>query len=147
MFGLVLRDTLLKGGGNQMMRKGRYGVVNQKEYRLFFYNHQYYLMSTDYLELANGFTPWKGKKDVFIKEITLEELEGAYEVFPYVMLNSHRFSVEGIESQTGFVALVTSNPFVKKKMNAQRYGFDEYIVKVPFHQVAIKEDQLPILGF
>lgn len=130
-----------------MLRKGRYAVVDRREYGLFSCNRQYYLRSTNSLELENGFAPWGRKKGVFIKKTKIEELEDAYEIFPYVMLNSHRFSVEGIDIQAKTIALVTSNPFVQKKMNAKPYGLDEYVITLPIGKVCIREERISILGF
>lgn len=130
-----------------MLRKGRYAVVNRKEYSLFSYNGQLYLKSTNCLELANGFTPWREKKGVFIKKVRMEELEDAYEVFSFVMLNSHRFAVDGIDVQTKEIFLVTSNPFVQQKMNVKPYGPDEYVMTLPLSQVCLQEERISILGF
>lgn len=130
-----------------MVRKGRFVVVDRKEYRIFSCNQQYYLRTNDAEELENGFVPWYGKKDEYIKRIYLNELEDAYEVFPYVMLEGHRFSVEGADEETGMVALVTSNPFVQKKIDVQPYGIDEYIIKLPLNSLQIEEEKIAILGF
>ena len=130
-----------------MIRKGRFAVVNQKEYRIFSCNQIYYLKTKCIEELKNGFVPWNGKKDEYIKKICLNELEDAYEVFPYVMLAGHRFAVEGADPQTGVVALITSNPFVQKKVDVKPYGIDEYIIQLPLSALQIEEEKIAILGF
>lgn len=118
-------------GGNEMLRKGRFAVVDGKEYKLFSCYRQYYLRTNNVLECANGFSPSSGKKDEWIKKVRLQTLEDAYEVFPYVMLEGYRFSVEGADEQTGMVALVTCNPFTQKKIAVKPYGIDEYMIKLP----------------
>lgn len=130
-----------------MLRKGRFAVVDKREYRFFSCNQQYYLRTSNILELANGFTPWHGSQKEFIKRVYLEELEDAYEVFPYVMLEGYRFSVEGADAHTKMVALVTSNPFVRKKIAVRPYGMDEYIIELPMDSLVIEEERIAILGF
>lgn len=130
-----------------MIRKGRFAIVNQREYRIFSCNQKHYLKTNRMEELKNGFVPWYGKKDEYIKKISLNELEDAYEVFPYVMLEGHRFSVEGADHRTGMVALVTSNPFVQQKIDVKPYGIDEYIIKLPLNSLQIEEEKIAILGF
>lgn len=130
-----------------MLRKGRFAVVDKKEYKLFSCNQQYYLRTSNILELANGFAPWHGNQKEFIKRVCQEEIEDAYEVFPYVMLEGYRFSVEGADFHTGMVALVTSNPFVQKKIDVKPYGMDEYIIELPISNLMIEEERIAILGF
>lgn len=130
-----------------MLRKGRFAVVGGKEYGLFSCHHQSYLKSTNILDLANGFVSWYGRKGIFVKRVSVSELENAYEVFPYVMLRSHRFVVEEVDCRTGRVLLVTSNPFVQKKVNVKPYGIGEYMIELPIEEVAIEEERIAILGF
>ncbi len=130
-----------------MLRKGRFAVMDGKEYELFSSQRQYYLKSTNILDLANGFAAWPGKKDVFMKKINTKDLEDAYEVFPYVIVSSHRFMVEAVNYQTGMVTLVTSNPFVQGKMNVKPYRVDEYVIECPIVELKIEEERIPILDF
>lgn len=130
-----------------MVRKGRYALSNGKEYVLISYQRQYYLKSTDILDLENGFTALRGKKKEFIKKVSIDELEDAYEIFPYAMLEGYRFSVEGKNHKTGMMLLVTSNPFVQGKVNVRPYRNDEYIIELPFGAVNIEEEKISILGF
>ena len=88
-----------------------------------------------------------GNAHVFIKKVSLKELEDAYEIMPYVMILGYRFAVEGYNESTGTVALVTNNPFVQEKINVRPYGKYEYIIEVPHGEIYIKEDRIPILGF
>lgn len=77
----------------------------------------------------------------------MKELDDAYEIFPYAMVGSYRFSVEGYNEKTGMVALVTNNPFVKDKIEVRSYGQYEYIIEIPREDIQINEDRLAILGF
>ncbi|MDS9472884.1 hypothetical protein [Sporosarcina pasteurii] len=130
-----------------MIRKGRFAITNSKEYELISYRRQYYLKSKDILDLESGFTVFNGFKNEFIKKICLTDLDHAYEVFPYAILKSYRFSIEGINAKTGKVTLVTSNPFVQKKISVKSYRSGEYIVELPLKDIIIKEERIPILGF
>lgn len=134
-------------GGDNMVRKGRFALANGKEYELISYQRQYYLKSRDALDLQNGFTKLRGNRKEFIKKIDVDDLDDAYEVFSYAMLEGYRFSVEGENYKTGMVALVTSNPFVRGKVNVRPNGNDEYIIELPFEKVDIQEERISILGF
>lgn len=130
-----------------MVRKGRFAIVDGKEYRLYSRNRQYYLKSKDILDLANGFTVSPGEKDTYVKKVCVDELEDAYEAFPYVMLEGYRFSVESTMPKTGVVVLVTSNPFVQGKIQVKPYGTDEFMIELPIEDLTIEEDRIAILGF
>lgn len=130
-----------------MLRKGRFAVIDGKEYALLSSKGEYYLKSSNVLDLANGFCILGGYQDRFIKRVSFDKLESAYEVFPNVMLKSHRFMVESVNYQTDMITLVTSNPFVQKKMEARPYRNNTFIVEYPLEEVKIEEEKIPILGF
>jgi len=120
---------------------------NNKEFELVSYQRQYYLQSGDPLELVNGFIKKNGHKDVYIKTVSIEELEDAYEIIPYGMILGYRFAIEGYDEKTGEVTLVTNNPFVKERIDVRPYGKFEYIIEVLLEDIVIEEDRVPILGF
>ena len=130
-----------------MVKRGRFAVSNGKEYELGSHRSQYYLKSKNPYDLQNGFIKIRDSDKVFIKEVSTEELDDAYEIFPYAMVGGYRFSVQGYNEQTDTVALVTNNPFVKKKINVRPNGQHEYIIDVPHDDIEIKEDRISILGF
>lgn len=88
-----------------------------------------------------------GSNHVYIKTISVEELEDAYEVIPYGMIEGYRFAVEGYDEKTGKVALVTNNPFVKERIEVRPYGEFQYIIEILLEDIVIEEDRVPILGF
>lgn len=130
-----------------MLRKGCYAKVNGKEYRLTSYQRQYYLKSKDIADLRLGFIEIQGTEKEYIKKIAKEDLEDAYEIFPYAMLRGYRFAIEGYNKETGLIGLVTSNPFVQSKIDVRAYRKDEYIIELPYKHVLVEEDRIPILGF
>ena len=130
-----------------MVRKGRFALSNGEEYELISYQRQYYLKSEDRFDLQRGFIKLSHDDNIFIKQVSVIDLQDAYEVFPYAMVSSYRFSVEGYNEETGIVGLVTNNPFVQGKIDVRPYGQDEYILEIPHEDVHIKEDRIPILGF
>lgn len=130
-----------------MVRKGRFAIVGGKEYRLYSSNRQYYLKSKNILDLANGFKVVSGVTETYVKKVCLNELDSAYEVYPYVMLKGYRFSVESTVPRTGIVVLVTSNPFVQGKIEVRPYRADEFVIELPIEELTIKEDRIAILGF
>jgi hypothetical protein len=133
-------------GGDGMIRKGRFAVWNGKEYPIVSQRRKYYLQSGNPEDKEVGFVEM-GVSRNFFKEIRIDELEGAYEVFPYAMLSGYRFALESYEKETGMVTLVTNNPFAQKKVAVSPYGKDEYRIEIPIDQVTILEDRVPILGF
>ena len=130
-----------------MIRKGRFALWRNKEFELVSYQRQYYLQSKNPLDLANGFVGRNGDKQVFIKSVSVRELEDAYEIVPYAMIAGYRFAVEGYNEKTGKVALVTNNPFVKEKIDVHAYGKFEYIIEILLDEIRLEEDRVPILGF
>lgn len=84
---------------------------------------------------------------IFIKQVSAQELDDAYEIFPYAVVGGYRFSVEGYNEKTGTATLVTNNPFVKEKINVRPYGKHEYIIEIPHEDIQVMEDRLAILGF
>lgn len=130
-----------------MVRRGRFAQMNGKEYELFSYQRQYYLKSTEAADLELGFTEMQGNVGEFTRKVSVKDLEDAYEIFPYAMLTGYRFAVEDFNQEKGIVRLVTSNPFVKKKIDVKAYRKDEYIIELPYEDIVIEEDRLPILGF
>ncbi|HJF33989.1 MAG TPA: hypothetical protein K8V56_19680 [Sporosarcina psychrophila] len=130
-----------------MIRKGRFALWNKKEFELASYQRQYYLQSADPLDLRNGFVEKNGNKQLYIKTVSVRELEDAYEIIPYAMIAGYRFAVEGYNEKTGKVALVTNNPFVKERIDVRPYGKFEYIIEILLEDVVIEEDRVPILGF
>ena len=130
-----------------MIRKGRFALWKSKEYELISYQRQYYLQSRNQSDLQSGFNEIQGNASVFVKKVSVKELEDAYEILPYVMISGHRFEVEGYNMNTGIVALVTNNPFVQKKIDVQPYGKYEYIIEIPYEDIYIIEDRISILGF
>lgn len=130
-----------------MIRKGRFALWDKREFELASYQRQYYLQSADPLDLRNGFVKKNGSNHVYIKTISVEELEDAYEVIPYGMIEGYRFAVEGYDEKTGKVALVTNNPFVKERIEVRPYGEFQYIIEILLEDIVIEEDRVPILGF
>ncbi|WP_318614750.1 hypothetical protein [Sporosarcina sp. YIM B06819] len=130
-----------------MIRKGRFALWGNKEYELISYQQDYYLRSKNPADMQFGFREIKGNERAFIKLISVEELDDAYEVIPYAMISSYRFALVGCDEKTGKVMLVTVNPFVKEKMDVRPYGKSEYIIEVPLEEITIEEDRVPILGF
>lgn len=130
-----------------MIRKGRFALWENKEFELISYQRDYYLRSDNPDDVQYGFRGMKGNEQAFIKPISIEELEDAYEVIPYVMILGYRFALTRYDEKTGKVILVTVNPFVKEKIAVRPHGKFEYIIEVPLGEVKIEEDRVPILGF
>lgn len=130
-----------------MIRKGRFAVSNGREYELFTYQRQYYLRSENPYDLQFGFIKMINDEKSFIKQVSAKDLDDAYEIFPYAIVGSYRFSVEGYNKKSGTIALVTNNPFVKKKINVRPYGQYEYIIEILYEDIQISEDRFGILGF
>lgn len=129
-----------------MIKKGRFAVWNGKEYPIVSQRRKYYLQSQNPEDKSLGFVEMGVGGNLF-KEISIDELEDAYEVFPYAMLSGYRFALESCETETGMLILVTNNPFAQKKVDVVPYGKDEYRMDLPVDQVSILEDRVPILGF
>lgn len=130
-----------------MIRRGRFAVSNGKEYEIFTYQHQYYLKSKNPYDLEIGFIRMMNNDAIFIKQVSAQELDDAYEIFPYAVVGGYRFSVKGYNEMTGTATLVTNNPFVKEKINVRPYGKHEYIIEIPHEDIQVMEDRLAILGF
>lgn len=130
-----------------MIRRGRFARWNGKEYEISSRNKQIYLATTDSRELQNGFTRMAGSTDSLLRAVEVKELDDAYEIVPYAILDGHRFAIEGIDCHTGMVKLVTNNAFTLKKLKVHPYGSDEYMIELPLQSITVEEDRIPILGF
>ncbi|WP_203247426.1 hypothetical protein [Sporosarcina beigongshangi] len=130
-----------------MIRKGRFALWRNKEFELISYQRSYYLRSENPSDKEWGFRGVKGDECTFIKPVSIEELEDAYEVIPYTMILGYRFAFAGCDVETGKAILVTVNPFVQDKIDVRPYGKFEYIIEVPLEEIKIEEDRVPILGF
>lgn len=130
-----------------MIRKGRFARWNGIEYEISSRNKQIYLETTNPDEQRNGFSFIGSSTTSLLRPVELKELDDAYEIVPYAMLGGHRFAIEGMDSDTGMVKLVTNNGFAVKKLELQPYGSNEYMIELPFHSIVIEEDRIPILGF
>ncbi|HEX5564914.1 MAG TPA: hypothetical protein VFX34_08135 [Sporosarcina sp.] len=128
-----------------MIRKGRFAVWNGKEYPLLSQRRKYYLQSVNPEDKEIGFVEM-GTRGYFFKEISTDDLEDAYEVFPYALLSGYRFALESYEKETRIVTFVTNNPFAQKKVPVSLHG-NEFRIDIPMDQVEILEDRIPILGF
>ena len=105
--------------GDKMIRLWRFAIWLSMEFELVSYQRQYHLQSENSLDLKNGSMEKNGDRHVFIKPISVKELENAYEIILYAMIIGYRFAVEEYNKKTGNVVLVTNNPFVKKKIDVR----------------------------
>jgi hypothetical protein len=147
LYCILITKDMKNMGGVIVLKKGRFALSDSKEYELASYQGQYYLKSNDSNDLKNGFIKMQNDENLLIKNIDIDELEVAYEVFPFAIVKGHRFSVAGYNKSTGMVSLVTNNPFVKDKLPVRPYGKSEYIIDIPYIALEIKDDRIPILGF
>lgn len=128
-----------------MIKKGRFAVWNGKEYPLLSQRRTYYLQSENPDDKEIGFIEMGSNGHLF-KEVSTDELEDAYEMFPYAMLSGYRFALESYDKESGMVTFVTNNPFAQKKVAVSPHG-NEFRIDIPIDQVEILEDRVPILGF
>ncbi|KZE36827.1 hypothetical protein AV656_13670 [Bhargavaea cecembensis] len=128
------------------LRKGRYAKWNGRDYELASYQRIYYLTTEDPSLADEGFTPQEGRPGRYIREVSVKELEDAYEIIPYTIYKSHRFTVEG-ETKDGKLVMVTSDPYVRNDMNVKPYGRHEFIIEASPEEVDLAEECKGILGF
>ncbi|MFC4408831.1 hypothetical protein ACFOZY_00135 [Chungangia koreensis] len=127
-----------------MIRKGRFGKWKNKEYELFFYQGKYFLRTNDIQDKDLGFTPIEEGKGQLVKETAIRDLEDAYEIVPYAMVEGHRLNVEGFDFETKIVALTSNNPYAKEKLGMRPYGRHEYIIELPFDRVQLEEEKVSL---
>lgn len=129
-----------------MFRKGRFAIWNGVEYPVVSQKRKYYLQSDNENDIGKGFSSID-REDVFFKEVILEELEDAYEIFPYAILSGYRFAMESFNEKNGKITLVTNNPYAAKKVNVSPHGKGGFHIEMPFDEITVLEDRVPILGF
>lgn len=128
-----------------MIRKGRFAVWNGKEYPLLSQRRNYFLQSGKPEDKEIGFVEM-GMRGYLYKEVSTDDLEDAYEIFPYAIISGYRFALESYDLDNQIVTLATNNPFAKKKVAVSAHG-NEFRIDLPMEQVDIQEDRVPILGF
>lgn len=130
-----------------MIRKGRFAIWNNREFELESSSKQFYLRSHVKVDEKDGFEKSTSNELVYLRAVSVNELDDAYEIIPYALISGYRFSVDSFCSETGLYSLVTNNPFVQEKLNVRSHGKFEYIIEVPEDEVKLIEDRIPILGF
>ncbi|MFC7363559.1 MULTISPECIES: hypothetical protein [Bhargavaea] len=128
------------------LRKGRFAKWKGDDYELASYQRTYYLTTDDPSLSSEGFHPQEGRPGRYIREVSVKDLEDAYEIIPYTIYKSHRFTIEG-ETKDGKLVLVTSDPYVRSKVDVKPYGRHEFIIEVPAAEVDVTEERRRILGF
>lgn len=129
-----------------MIRKGRFAIWNGKEYPVVSQERKYFLQSENLEDEQLGFSSMD-QEGVLFKEVIIDELEDAYEIFPYALLSGYRFAMESYNEKNGMITLVTNNPYAIKKVDISPHGKDEYHIEIPIEQITVLEDRVPILGF
>lgn len=127
-----------------MIRKGRFGKWKDKEYELFFYQGKYFLRSNDIQDQYLGFNPIEEGKSQLVKETAIRDLDDAYEIVTYAMVEGHRLHVEGYDAKSQTVALTTNNPYAKQKLGMRPYGRYEYIIELPLDRVQLEEEKVSL---
>ena len=130
-----------------MIRRGRFVRWQEKEYAISSKDKQVYLTTTDMREVQNGFTQSGGPSGLLMKKVEMRELDDAYEIVPYALVEGYRFAIETLDEDSGTVKLVTNNAFAAKKLDVHPYGTGEFMIELPIEQVVLEEDRIPILGF
>ena len=128
------------------LRKGRYAKWQGRDYELASYQRIYYLTTDDPSLADEGFRPQEGRPGRYIREVSEKELEDAYEIIPYTVYKSHRFTIEG-ETRDGKLVMVTSDPYVRNDVEVKPYGRHEFIIEVSPDEVDVAEERRGILGF
>lgn len=129
-----------------MFRKGRFAIWQGKEFPVVSQKRKYYLQSDDENDIKNGFKSMDSR-NVYFKEVVLEELEDAYEIFPFAVLSGYRFSIESYNENNDMITLVTNNPYAAKKVDVSPHGMGGFHIEIPFDEITVIEDRVPILGF
>jgi len=127
-----------------MIRKGRFGKWKNKEYELFFYQGKYFLRSNDIQDEDLGFSLIEEGKGQFVKETAIRDLEEAYEIVPYAMVEGHRLTVEGYDEKSQTFALTSNNPYAKEKLGMRPYGRYEYIIELPLDRIQLEEEKVSL---
>lgn len=130
-----------------MIKKGEYAIYKGKEYSIIVKDNFVTLRSFDKSELKNGFRVGGLLKNVYLKDVTIDQLEDAYEIIPHAVFKGHDFGIAGYNEEKGIVTLVTNNPNLMKELNLESHAKYEYNIDVHINEIKILEDKVPILGF
>ncbi|WP_026677561.1 hypothetical protein [Fictibacillus gelatini] len=130
-----------------MIKDGKYAIYKGKEYSIIIEDGYVTLRSFDQSELKNGFRVGGLLKNVYLKDVSINELEDAYEIIPYCIYKGYDFGIIGYSKEKQTVTIVTSNPKAKEKLNLESPGKGEYIKKVPIQDIQIFEEKRPLFGF
>ncbi|WP_257348177.1 hypothetical protein [Pseudalkalibacillus decolorationis] len=130
-----------------MIRKGEYGVFSGKKFELFYYNQSYYLRSRDQQDTEIGFSSVEGRDSLYIKKVDKSDLEDAYEIVPYAFYKGYKFGIAGFSNERKTVSIVTNDPKVRDLLKLEAPGVAEFTKDVPIHELDVKEEKRPIMGF
>ncbi len=139
--------NLIAEEGYGVIRKGRFAIWKKREFELESSSKQFYLRSYVKEDEKEGFKKSSGNELIYLKAVSVNELEDAYEIIPYALISGYRFAVDSFSQETGMFSLITNNPFVQEKLKVRPHGKFEYIIEVSKDEVELIEDRMPILGF
>ncbi len=137
-----------------MRRDGAHAIYKGKEYSLFFNfkpdgTEEFELISLDSQDVNNGFI--EEEKGVYIKKITLEELETAYSVYTWCKYKGYEFQVLAYSEKDDtydIECLTGLKPAPVKELGFTFVERGMYRKKVKGEELdSVYEVKSPILGF
>ncbi|ULT57363.1 hypothetical protein L1999_01750 [Neobacillus drentensis] len=122
----------------QKIRKGRYTLLNGREYKIYENDNLTYELISDSPEDVNyGFK--EEYSSTYVKIVDKSEFSTVYEVTPYAKYKGRTFDVS-LQIKDGKVSIGTTNAELAKELSLERTDKYFYEKWVPLKDVKILED-------
>jgi|GEM_PF-4251220 len=122
------------------MRIGKYGKINNKEYRLAMENGDTVeLVSKDIKDLDNGFVRYDRFPHIFIKKVSKDSLDYVVKIISYAIIDDEKFEIIGIGDDS--VVICTDSEIIAKKYNMTKTGIHEYKRDVSIKGLKVVEEK------
>ncbi|MDM5191338.1 hypothetical protein QUG02_27315 [Bacillus hominis] len=129
------------------MRRNKYAIYNEKEYKIVQIDNHLELISRDEQDLKNGFVRYDRDPNLFIKVVEKSDLETAYDVTPFAVYKGIEFLVIGLNEEKGTVDIYGIDQKVARELGMSTAGRGEFSKTVNLVDVKLIEKVKPIWGF
>lgn len=121
------------------VKKGRFGIYQGKEYKIYENeNGSYDLVSDDLADFKYGFV--EKYPLTYVKTVNKKEIISSYRILPQGIYQGEKFDISE-QVQDGKVNLGTTNALIAKKLNFARTDKYFYEKWVPKDEVQIIEEK------
>ncbi|MEC5236886.1 hypothetical protein [Bacillus mycoides] len=130
-----------------MIKRGKYGFYKGSDYRIVETNDGVELISTNEIDLLQGFIRDDWDENMFCKNVSKDDLELAYYITPYVLYKGRKFGIAAGDGSTDSVIIGTTYKSEADELGMKNVNKSEYEMSVNLKDVVLIEEKKTIWGF